>query len=81
MNELVLGFLLAVAGLVAGSAAGRYLSTRWMPGILGGIAGGFGVGALRISGYGDIELFWLAGVMIVYGLLVGLAAMLAARAE
>ncbi|MCC5962661.1 MAG: hypothetical protein JJU09_05990 [Rhodobacteraceae bacterium] len=81
MNGPVLGLLLAIAGLVAGAAAGRYLSTRWAHGILGGITGGFGIGALRISGYADIDLLSLAGVMIFYGLLVGLAAMLAARAE
>ncbi len=78
MNALVSGLLLAIVGLVAAAAVGRYLSTRWAPGILGGITGGFGVGTLRISGYGGLDLLSLAGVMVVYGVLVGLAA-LAAR--
>ena len=79
MKGLVLSLLIAGAGLTAGAAVGRYLSTRWAPGILGGITGGFGVGALRVSGYGDIDLLSLAAVMIVYGVLVGLSAILAAR--
>ncbi|MCC6008619.1 MAG: hypothetical protein JJU40_13195 [Rhodobacteraceae bacterium] len=79
MIGLVLGLLIAAAGLVAGAAAGRYLSSRWAPGILGGITGAFGIGALRVSGYGDAALLPLAGAMIVYGLLVGLVAMVAAR--
>ena len=80
MAGLVAGLAIAVAGLVAGALVGGYLSTRWVPGMLGGITGGFGVGALRVSGYGDIDLLPLVGVMIVYGVTVGLAALLTARA-
>ena len=81
MNGLVVSLLIAAAGLAAGAAVGRYFATRWAPGILGGITGGFGVGALRVSGYGDIDLLSLVGVMIVYGVLVGLSALLTARAR
>ena len=49
MKGRVAGGVIAVAGLVAGHC----LSTRWMPGILGGVASGLGVGALCISGSGE----------------------------
>ena len=65
MAGFVAGLSIAVAGMVTDALAGRYFPPRWAPGVLGGIAGGFGVGALRVFGYDDIALLSLVSVMIV----------------
>ena len=80
MAGFVAGLSIAVASMVTGALAGRCFPRRWAPGILGGIAGAFGDGALRFSGYGDIDLLSLVSVIIVYGVLVGLTAMVPALA-
>ena len=71
---MLLGTLLAIAGLASAAVAERHLAASWVPGALGGITGGFGIGALHIAGYGDIGLLSLSGVLVLYGLFVGAVA-------
>lgn len=79
ISEMLLGTLLAIAGLASAAVAERHLAASWVPGALGGITGGFGIGALHIAGYGDIGLLSLSGVLVLYGLFVGAVAILASR--
>lgn len=58
---------------------GRKAQQRRLPGLGGAVTGGCGVGALHLAGLGDLGLLPMAGVLLVYGLLVGGVMLLARR--
>ncbi|KPQ20695.1 MAG: hypothetical protein HLUCCA24_01885 [Rhodobacteraceae bacterium HLUCCA24] len=68
---------LALFGLALAAASGRMVRRSWVPGLTGAVTGGCGIGAVQLAGYGDIGLLPLAGVLAVYGALVGAVALLA----
>ncbi len=72
--------MLGLLGLGLGALIGRLAHPRWVPGLTGAITGGFGVGGLHIAGLGDLGLLPMAGVLLLYGALVGGATLVAQRA-
>lgn len=76
-STVLLAGALALFGLALAAAIGRMARRSWVPGLSGAVTGGCGIGAVQLSGYGDIGLLPLAGVLAVYGALVGAVALLA----
>ena len=68
---------LALVGLALAAAIGRMARRSWVAGLSGAVTGGCGIGAVNLAGYGDIGLLPLAGVLAVYGALVGAVTLLA----
>jgi len=71
------GAALALFGLALAAMIGRTARRAWVPGLSGAVTGGCGIGAVHLAGYGDIGLLPLAGVLVVYGALVGGVTLLA----
>jgi hypothetical protein len=76
---LVAAAALGLLGLGLAALIGRLAPPRWAPGLTGAVAGGFGIGALQLTGLGDLGLLPMAGVLLLYGALVGGATLLARR--
>ncbi len=77
VTRLVAAMVLGLLGLGLGALIGRLAHPRWAPGLTGAVTGGFGVGALQLAGLGDLGLLPMAGVLVLYGALVGGATLLA----
>ncbi|WP_372891642.1 hypothetical protein [Rhodosalinus sp.] len=67
----------ALVGLALAAAIGRMARRSWVPGLSGAVTGGCGIGAVQLAGYGDIGLLPLAGLLVVYGVVVGGVTLLA----
>ena len=68
---------LAIGGLALAVVIGRRARRSWIPGLAGGVTGVCGLGAAQLAGFGDIGLSPLAGLLAVYGALVGGVTLLA----
>ncbi len=70
-----MGPVLAGALLLAGLVVAAWLSSRlaagWRPGMLGGLTGACGVGAVQLAGQGDAPLLVLMLVLAIYGAVLG----------
>ncbi|MFP4166851.1 MAG: hypothetical protein ACLFUF_06760 [Opitutales bacterium] len=79
LTRIIVAVVVGILGLGVGALIGRLAHPRWEPGLTGAVTGGFGVGALHIAGLGNLGLLPMAGVLLLYGGLVGVATLVARR--
>ncbi|MFP4111140.1 MAG: hypothetical protein ACLFTF_08925 [Desulfonatronovibrio sp.] len=79
LTRLIVAAVLGILGLGVGALIGRLAHPSWAPGLTGAVTGGFGIGALQIAGFGDLGLLPMAGVLVLYGGLVGASTLVAQR--
>ncbi len=76
---LVAAAALGLLGLGLAALIGRKAQPRRLPGLGGAVTGGCGIGALNLARLGDLGLLPMAGILVVYGGLVGGIMLLARR--
>jgi len=76
-TALAFAVALALFGLALAVVIGQRARRGWVPGLSGAVTGGFGIGAVHLAGFGDIGLLPLAGLLAVYGAMIGAVTLLA----
>lgn len=76
---LVAAAAIGLLGLGLAALIGRLAQQRRLHGLMGAVTGGCGVGALHLAGLGELGLLPMAGVLLVYGILVSGVTLLVRR--